>query len=69
MIGQLINKFEASEDNTVRAFNELFKESLEYPSDSIVGIGEMLVGGLRELTIDNKVITMNLYNKDLTRVK
>lgn len=61
MIGQLINTFDASDDNTVEVFNKLFNGSLLEPSDSIVVIGNMHVGGLRELFIDgiSKMVVLN----------
>jgi len=51
MIGQLINQFDNQDDNSVKAFNKLFKTSLEFEGNNTVKIGEMLIGGFRELTV------------------
>lgn len=50
-IGEKINQFDAQLDNSVEAFNQLFVKDLTYPIGTTIQVGEMLIGGLRELLI------------------
>jgi hypothetical protein len=56
MIGELINKFESLENQTVEEFNKLFPMSpLNYPKHSVISIGN-LYGNSREIIIGNETI-------------
>lgn len=53
MIGQLINEFDAlpEDECNLATFNEMFKVDIRGPQDSIVEIGEPLLGSLRSVTV------------------
>ena len=64
-IGEKINKFDNQEDNTLKAFNELFKLQIEGNESSLVEIGEPLSGQRRVLFIDGNYteIFMEIVNE------
>lgn len=69
MIGQLINKFDnlAENDSTLKTFNEMFKTDIKGKDSSLVEIGNIVTGGLREVFIDGvKTIVRINDNQDVT---
>lgn len=67
MIGELINKFDEQQDNSIAAFNRLFHTELQGKGEVV--IGEMLVGGLREVFINGVPRRMVLTNPNLIAEK
>lgn len=59
---QLFDRWYNAEENNVATFNEIFDRSKikGFDSDKKVFIGEMLVGGLREIFVEDEVLRIEL---------
>lgn len=68
MIGKLINDFENLPSNTVKEFNDIFKDCpLNYPEDYTVEIGEVY-GTTRQLLINDNEITHHDFTAHGSRI-
>lgn len=64
LIGPLVIEWDNMEDNTVRAFNELFDDTLHYPEDEIVEILEPYTHNGRLIKVGDRKPEQHLFFRE-----